>query len=116
VAGSLRGQATALAKRGVSAGVAEASKQDLKLWTEAVASAHATIKPKRSGAGHRQGLDGSRCHQGSGEGRGQEVDVVAAVRVGFLDPQVMVSLLEESGAKAVLRTDRSRARLRTAGS
>ncbi len=47
VAGSWRGHATAQAKRQMSAAVTEASKQSTKLWTEAVASARAKIKPKR---------------------------------------------------------------------
>ena len=47
VAGSWRGQATAQAKRQVTAAVAQATKENMKLWTEAVTSAHAKTKPKR---------------------------------------------------------------------
>jgi hypothetical protein len=44
---SWRGQATAQAKRQVSAARTEASMQYMKLWSEAVTSAHAKTKPKR---------------------------------------------------------------------
>ena len=47
IAGSLRGHATAQAKRQVSAAVTAVSKQHPKLWAEAVAAACGKTRPKR---------------------------------------------------------------------
>jgi hypothetical protein len=47
IAGSLRGQATAQARRRVSTAVAAGSKGHPKLWIEAVTAARARTKPKR---------------------------------------------------------------------
>jgi hypothetical protein len=47
IAGSLRGHATARAKRRVSAAATAGNKQHPKLWAEAVAAACGKTKPKR---------------------------------------------------------------------
>ena len=46
MAGSLRGQATAETKRQVNAAVREATRENQKLWTEALAPKAPAAKPK----------------------------------------------------------------------
>lgn len=46
LAGPIRGQATAQAKRQVGAAVTGATEENLRLWSEAVASASANRKPR----------------------------------------------------------------------
>ena len=47
VAGSLRGQATAQVKRRVNAAVSEATRENLKLWSDDAKPAAAKIKRRR---------------------------------------------------------------------
>lgn len=47
VAGSLRGQATAQVRRQTQAAVAEATREGLRLWSQAVAPAAARAKRRR---------------------------------------------------------------------
>lgn len=46
-AGSLRGQAAAQTKRQVTAAVTEATKESIKLWSDALTAPAAQRKPKR---------------------------------------------------------------------